>query len=154
MCSVLNPDDLQRIFTILDKNSDGLVSLEELNCVLERIGMQFRVQELESTVGKTSLNWDEFLFFYESLCKRTEMVGEAAEAEEEDDGLVKAFKVFDLNGDGFISSHELQNVLTRLGFWDEKSGKDCRSMICEYDTNCDGVIDFEEFKNMMLGTNS
>ncbi|KAF5749073.1 Calcium-binding EF-hand family protein [Tripterygium wilfordii] len=151
MCSTLNPNDLQRIFRKLDKNSDGLVSLEELNWVLERIGVQFRVQELESIVGKTSLNWDEFLFFYDSLCKNTETV-EAEEEKEEEGDLLKAFKVFDLNGDGFISSDELENVLSRLGLWDEESGKDCRSMICEYDTNSDGVIDFEEFKNMMLHT--
>ena len=58
--------------------------------------------------------------------------------------------MFDLNGDGFISCEELQNVLSRLGLWDEKSGKDCTRMICMYDTNLDGVLDFEEFKNMML----
>jgi calcium-binding protein CML len=66
--------------------------------------------------------------------------------------LFEAFKVFDSNGDGFISCEELQSLLSKLGLWDEKTGKDCRSMLCRYDTNLDGVVDFEEFKKMMLRT--
>ncbi|PPD84648.1 hypothetical protein GOBAR_DD18424 [Gossypium barbadense] len=124
--SPLSKNDLRRIFEKLDKNGDGLVSLEELNWLLERIGVQFSLEELESLVGKPCLGFEEFF------------------------DLAKAFKVFDLNGDGFISCEELQSVLVRLGLWDEKNGKDCRNMICFYDTNLDGMIDFEEFKNMML----
>lgn len=69
-----------------------------------------------------------------------------------DTDLLEAFRVFDLNGDGFISSEELQSVLSRLGMWDERSGKDCGRMINAYDSNRDGRLDFEEFKNMMLLT--
>ncbi|XWS25074.1 hypothetical protein CRYUN_Cryun27aG0039800 [Craigia yunnanensis] len=161
--SPLNKNDLQRIFEKLDKNGDGLVSLEELNWLLERIGVQFSLEELESSVGKPCLNFDEFLFFYASISNpkiEAEAGGEEIKEEEEDliihvdedSDLAKAFKVFDLNGDGFISCEELQSVLARLGLWDEKSGKDCRNMICFYDTNLDGMVDFEEFKNMMLHT--
>ncbi|OMO91207.1 Calcium-binding EF-hand [Corchorus capsularis] len=162
MCT-LSKKDLQRIFQKLDKNGDGLVSLEELNWLLETIGLlQFSLQELESLVGKPCLNLEEFLFFYDSISSNQNeqhvKVGnnvvdeEIKEEEEEESDLVKAFKVFDLNGDGFISCEELQKVLSRLGLWDESCGKDCRSMICFYDTNLDGMVDFEEFKNMMLHT--
>ncbi|KAL0369287.1 UNVERIFIED_CONTAM: putative calcium-binding protein CML44 [Sesamum calycinum] len=79
---------------------------------------------------------------------------ETCEIEQEDDilerDLQKAFRVFDLDGDGFITSEELQIALSRLGLWDEHSGQDCRRMIDVYDTNSDGLLDFEEFKDMML----
>ncbi|XWS21690.1 hypothetical protein CRYUN_Cryun30bG0076000 [Craigia yunnanensis] len=161
--SPLSKNDLQRIFEKLDKNGDGLVSLEELNWLLERIGvLQFSLEELESLVGKPCLNFDEFLFFYDSIsnpkieaaagCEEIEEEEELIIHGDEDSDLAKAFKVFDLNGDGFISCEELQSVLARLGLWDESSGKDCRTMICFYDTNLDGMVDFEEFKNMMLHT--
>ncbi|KAL3840053.1 hypothetical protein ACJIZ3_024644 [Penstemon smallii] len=66
------------------------------------------------------------------------------------DGL-RAFKVFDLDGDGFISCEELQIALSRLGLWDEHcSGQDCKDMIGMFDTNSDGFVDFEEFKDMVL----
>ncbi|KAL7246165.1 hypothetical protein ACSBR2_001325 [Camellia fascicularis] len=41
----------------------------------------------------------------------------------------KAFKVYDLIGDDFISCEELQNVLSRLGLWNEYCVKDCKYMI-------------------------
>ncbi|KAF7816803.1 putative calcium-binding protein CML44 [Senna tora] len=136
--------DLQRIFEKLDVNEDGLVSLEELNWLLEKIGFQFSEEELECLVGKQSLDLNDFLFFYESISKQNK--------DDVERDLVEAFKVFDLDGDGFITSQELECVLKRLGLWDDKTGKDCRSMICFYDTNSDGRLDFEEFKGMMHPT--
>lgn len=164
MCPLLNTADLQRIFKQLDKNGDDQVSLEELNWLLVRIGVCLSLEELESFVGKSSLDLNEFLFFWKSISKQNNKsnedddheVKEEEEEEEinngdcEDSDLVEAFNVFDLNGDGFISCEELQVILSRLGLWDEKSGKDCKRMIFVYDTNLDGVLDFEEFKNMML----
>lgn len=156
--SPLNTNDLHRIFQKLDKNGDGVLSVEELNWLLERIGIHLSLDELESSIGKSRLNLEEFLLFCESITRQNvddkspDVQQEEGKKEESD--LIKAFNVFDSNGDGFISCEELQGVLSRLGLWDENSGKDCRSMICKYDTNLDGVLDFEEFKSMMLHSSS
>lgn len=142
------------------------MSLEELNWLLEKIGVQLSVAELESFVGKPCLDFNEFLFFYDSISERNN--GESRRGEQVDDGrededeLREAFSVFDINGDGFISCEELKDVLMRLGLLDENtssassssssssSSRDCMSMIHVFDTNLDGQLDFEEFKNMML----
>ncbi|GMI64821.1 hypothetical protein like AT1G21550 [Hibiscus trionum] len=157
--SLLSKNDLRRIFDKLDKNGDGLLSLDELNWLLGIIGVQFSLHELESLVGKPCLGFDDFMFFYDSISNRNTKVETEDDGDEVivdgDDGeseLAEAFRVFDLNGDGFISCEELQSVLARLGLWDERSGKDCSNMICFYDSNMDGVIDFDEFKNMMFHT--
>ncbi|KAL7246168.1 hypothetical protein ACSBR2_001328 [Camellia fascicularis] len=135
--SPLNTDDLHRIFQKLDQNGDGFVSLNELKCLLEKIEIQISLDELES-LKNTNNDQNE--------------VGEVDKDLESD--LAKAFKVYDLNGDGFISCEEIQDVLSRLGLWKEHRGGDSMNMIKVYDTNSDGVLDFEEFKNMMLLTNS
>ncbi|KAJ6306925.1 hypothetical protein OIU78_022102 [Salix suchowensis] len=162
MC-VLKTNDLKRIFQELDKNGDGLLSAAELGWLLESIGgVHFSLQEVESSLGKSCLNFDEFLLFYDSITKQGgDGNSEAVPADGQDQGckeegcdLVEAFKVYDSNGDGFISAEELQSMLSRLGLWDEMTGKDCRGMISKYDTNLDGVLDFEEFKKMMLHTSS
>ncbi|KAL4312842.1 hypothetical protein GQ457_01G012560 [Hibiscus cannabinus] len=147
--SPLTKNDLRRIFEKLDQNGKGLVGLDELNRLLERSGVQWSLEELESLVGTPCLGFDEFIFFYDSISNQK--TKSEAENDEESD-IAEAFKVFDLNGDGFISSEELQSVLVRLGLLDERSGKDCTNMICYYDTNMDGMIDFQEFKNMMFPT--
>ncbi|KAF8022955.1 hypothetical protein BT93_F0464 [Corymbia citriodora subsp. variegata] len=157
--SPLGTRDLRRIFENLDKNGDGQVNLEELNWLLEKIGIHYSVNELESSIGKSSLDFDEFLYFYDSISSEETMRTGGSESRESNEGdvdqetdLAKAFKVFDLNNDGFISWDELQSVLSKLELWDKRSGGDCNSMIRAYDTNNDGKLDFEEFKSMMLFT--
>ncbi|KAL2317848.1 hypothetical protein Fmac_031724 [Flemingia macrophylla] len=154
MCP-LTHSDLKRIFKKADMNGDGFLSLEEMNLLLDKTGFNFSLEELESLVEKKSLDFNEFLVFYESMLKQKNEEGEGYNGVEEvERDLVKAFKVFDLDGDGFITSQELECVLKRLGMWDERCGKDCSTMICSYDTNFDGKLDFQEFKDMMLLTTS
>ncbi|KAG5050450.1 hypothetical protein JHK85_011553 [Glycine max] len=148
MC-LLTATDLKRIFEKVDVNGDGLVSLEELNRLLQMTGnSQYSIEELESLVEKKSLGFSDFLFFYNSISEQNK--GESKGSELESD-LAKTFEVFDLDGDGFITSQDLESVLKRLGFWDQTHAKDCRTMIRFYDTNFDGRLDFQEFKTMMSG---
>ncbi|EYU23855.1 hypothetical protein MIMGU_mgv1a015757mg [Erythranthe guttata] len=117
----------KRIFKNLDKNNSGRVTVHDLHHLLRSSGIcnTTTVEDLEELVGPTtSLDYAGFLFFYDAM----------------------AFKVFDLNNDGFISSDELQTVLSRIGLLDEH---DCKEMILAYDRNRDGVLDFGEFKDMM-----
>lgn len=154
MCP-LTRSDLLRIFEKVDMNGDGFLSLEELKMLLEKTGFNYSMEELESLVGKKKLDLSEFLLFYESILKQKngeEEGNDDDKVEEVERDLVKTFKVFDLDGDGFITSQELECVLKRLGMWDERCGKDSTSMICSYDTNFDGKLDFQEFKDMMLLT--
>ncbi|XP_010539685.1 PREDICTED: probable calcium-binding protein CML44 [Tarenaya hassleriana] len=135
----LNRSYLRIIFEKLDKNRDGLVTIDELQWLLERLGfVEQTAEELQLIVGKQSLDLDEFSLFYDAVSK------------DGDDDIVRAFDVFDLNGDGYISSEELRIVLDRLGLWDESKADDCGRMTRVHDRNLDGLIDFEEFKNMIL----
>ncbi|XP_022993348.1 probable calcium-binding protein CML44 [Cucurbita maxima] len=160
MAPPISSNDLLRIFNRLDKNGDGLICVQELKWLLDTIGIQLTMEELESFLEKPSLDFDEFLIFYESMSKQNKgeckggLVDEHEDEDEDVEIVYMAFKVFDVNGDGFISCEELENVLSRLELWDaNRSEVDCRSMIRAYDTNLDGKLDFEEFMNMMLFTN-
>ena len=62
--------------------------------------------------------------------------------------LMEAFKVYDMNNDGFISSTELQQVLCNLGFMEGEEVANCQKMICRYDSDSNGLLDFFEFKNI------
>ncbi|KAK4751340.1 hypothetical protein SAY87_004822 [Trapa incisa] len=62
----------------------------------------------------------------------------------------EAFKVFDVNGDGFIDTEELHRVLRGLGLTEEELEEgDCGRMIGAFDENGDGRIDFREFVKLL-----
>lgn len=54
---------------------------------------------------------------------------------------MEAFKVFDMDGNGYIDKHELKYVMRRLG--ENLSDDDLKAMFHEADLNGDGYIDYE-----------
>ncbi|CAE6185745.1 unnamed protein product [Arabidopsis arenosa] len=158
----LNALRLQRIFDLFDKNGDGFITVEELSQALSRLGLNADLSDLKSTVesyiqpGNTGLNFDDFSSLHKTLddsffggaCGE-ENEDSSSSAEDESD-LAEAFKVFDENGDGFISARELQAVLKKLGLPEGGEMERVEKMIVSVDRNQDGRVDFFEFKNMML----
>merc|ERR1719150_2440257 len=61
--------------------------------------------------------------------------------------LIEAFKVFDRDGNGFISAAELRHVMTTLG--EKLTDEEVDEMIREADVDGDGQINYEEFVTMM-----
>ena len=62
--------------------------------------------------------------------------------------LREAFKVFDKDGNGFISAAELRHVMTNLG--EKLSDAEVDEMIREADVDGDGQINYAEFVKMMV----
>ncbi|RWW26713.1 hypothetical protein GW17_00008899 [Ensete ventricosum] len=141
----LNALRLRRVFDLFDHNGDGEITVEELALALDRLGLGASPDELRPTVaayippGRAGLAFEEF----EALHRTLEIHGEG----EED--MREAFRVFDEDGDGFISASELQAVLVKLGLAEGRSIVRVQEMICSVDQNSDGRVDFGEFKHMM-----
>ena len=68
------------------------------------------------------------------MTKHTEYV-------DDDDDVIAAFKVFDKNGDGYISSDELRQVMTQLG--EKLTDDELDDMIQEADTDGDGQVNYD-----------
>jgi len=136
---------LHDIFSALDKNGDGVLTVSEVSHALHNMSVTYGdeiqgiLQELD-TDGNGTIDYTEFiaasidhkLYEQESVCR-------------------SAFRVFDLDGDGKITIDEMHNVL-EMNFVREAFTRDIvEEMIKEVDTNNDGSIDFEEFMKMMRG---
>ncbi|XP_077236973.1 calcium-binding protein CML42-like [Tasmannia lanceolata] len=161
--SSLNALRLRRIFEVFDHNGDGVITIAELSQALKRLGLEADTTELESMVknyikpGKFGLEYEDFESLHRSLGDTLfggmddhgVKASNASVGAQEESDLSEAFKVFDEDGDGFISARELQAVLGKLGLPEGREIDRVRKMICSVDKNCDGQVDFLEFKHMM-----
>jgi Ca2+-binding EF-hand superfamily protein len=165
--------DLAIVFSTFDHDGDGFITAVELEESLRRLGIAVSADEAAAMVARVDANSDglidinEFRDLYGSIPKKRRQeklaagdgdsspaVVEDEEAEEEDErDLREAFDVFDDNKDGLISAEELGTVLGSLGLRRAGSGRpaaaECRDMIRLVDSDGDGMVSFEEFKQMM-----
>ena len=156
----LNSLRLRRIFDLFDKNNDGVITVEELSQALQLLGLDADLSELACAVkshmkpGNTGLQFDDFETLHKDL--NDTLFGMELKENSEDDAvqeesdLSEAFKVFDEDGDGYISARELQGVLEKLGLAESREMDKVERMILSVDSNHDGRVDFFEFKYMML----
>lgn len=153
----LNSVRLRRIFDVFDKNRDSVITVEELGQALALLGLRADLSDLDSMVrpyvqkGNLGLTYQDFEALHRSLNDvffRDPIPDVASDVEEESD-LCEAFKVFDEDGDGYISARELQTVLGKLGLIEGREMDHVEMMISSVDQNCDGRVDFLEFKAMM-----
>ncbi|KAJ3676641.1 hypothetical protein LUZ60_004053 [Juncus effusus] len=155
----LNAVRLRRVFDLFDGNGDGELTADEIAAALNRLGLGGEVPEIISAVssfvpaGRSGLLYPDFENLHRSLGDSIFGGSESAlgEDEKDEEDMKEAFKVFDEDGDGFISAVELQSVLDKLGFQEAKSMVKVEEMICSVDKNSDGRVDFSEFKIMMQG---
>ena len=62
--------------------------------------------------------------------------------------LKEAFRVFDKDGNGFISAAELRHIMTNLG--EKLTDEEVDEMLREADIDGDGQINYEEFVKVMM----
>ncbi|CAN6239973.1 unnamed protein product [Urochloa humidicola] len=152
--------ELARVFELFDKNGDGRITREELEESLGKLGMSVAGDELASMIDRIDANGDgcvdveEFGELYRAImsCGDGRAAGSdgAGEGEEEaDEDMREAFRVFDANGDGYITVDELGAVLSSLGLKQGRTAEECRKMIGRVDRDGDGRVDFHEFRQMM-----
>ncbi|XP_026680455.1 calmodulin [Diaphorina citri] len=87
--------------------------------------------------GNGTIDFPEFLTMMARKMKDTD-------SEEE---IREAFRVFDKDGNGFISAAELRHVMTNLG--EKLTDEEVDEMIREADIDGDGQVNYEEFVTMM-----
>ena len=155
----LNALRLRRVFDLFDRNGDGEITLDEMASALDALGLGADRSALEAAVGgyvpagAAGLRFEDFESLDRALGDALfgAVLEEVPEEEDDEGDLKEAFRVFDEDGDGFISAAELQAVLKKLGLPEARSLASVQEMICNVDRNCDGRVDFGEFKNMMQG---
>ena len=142
---LMNDDELKslkKLFFELDEKGKGVITKEDLfrgmdECFDHKITKE-EVEQIFSNIdydNNGTISFDEFL--KAAIDKKKLLTEEKLKA---------AFALFDMNGDGDIEAKELQEV---MGENNDIQGNVWAKMIAEVDLDGNGVIDFEEFKDMM-----
>ena len=154
----LNAVRLRRVFDLFDRNGDGEITVDELAQALDALGLDADRASLAATVGAyvpegaAGLRFGDFDALHRALGDAFfGALADQDDAADDEEEMREAFKVFDVDGDGFISAAELQEVLKKLGLPEASSMANVKEMICNVDRDRDGRVDFSEFKCMMQG---
>ncbi len=127
---------LRDIFITLDNNQDGTLTVDEIKEGVSKLkDVKLDVEEIFSSIdtdGSGVINYTEFL---------AATIDQKVYLKEE--RLYEAFKAFDKDGSGKISTDEIKNVMQT----DDESK--ILELIKTFDTNGDGEIDYNEFISMM-----
>ncbi|CAD8143599.1 unnamed protein product [Paramecium octaurelia] len=132
--------DLQKEFQRLDENNDGFLSKDELLKGYLQIQTDNKLveDEVERILEIIDINRSGQIDFSE-FCMAAMNQEKLLSVQR----VEQAFKIFDQNGDGFISKKELEAIMGDLGddVWNQ--------ILTDCDNNGDGQISHEEFVKML-----
>uniref|UniRef100_A0A3Q0RIZ4 Calcium binding protein 5b n=1 Tax=Amphilophus citrinellus TaxID=61819 RepID=A0A3Q0RIZ4_AMPCI len=140
--------ELRDAFVEFDKDKDGLISCKDLGNLMRTMGYMPTEMELIELSQNINMNlggrvdFDDFvdLMTPKLLDETAGMIGMKE--------LKDAFKEFDLDGDGSITSDEMKHAMIKL-LGKHTSTNEIDAVVKEADNNGDGTVDFEEFVKMM-----
>ena len=148
MVETLSAEQIQEFrqaFDIMDRNGDGVITVDDLASVMRAIGQSPTHSELQDMIREVDADGNDTIDFTEFLALMSRQMRQS----DIEDELREAFRVFDRDNDGFITAQELRTLLISLGL--DSSTEVLRRMIGEADRNRDGKIDFSEFRALALG---
>lgn len=139
---------LRDTFQAFDEDGDGTISPQEITSFLHTFGENLTHTQLDGIMRELDANrnglidFDEFVSLMSVRSKAT-----GAPLDEESD-LREAFKVFDLDGNGTINAEELRSTMNSIRVY--LTDEELDLMMQEADEDGNGVIDFQEFRRVIL----
>ncbi|XP_072225031.1 calcium-binding protein 5b isoform X2 [Leuresthes tenuis] len=141
-------EELREAFVEFDKDKDGYISCKDLGNLMRTMGYmptEMELIELSQNINMNLGGQVDFEDFVELMTPKLldETAGMIGLRELKD-----AFKEFDIDGDGSITSGELKHAMLKL-LGEHTSKNEIEAVVREVDNNGDGKVDFEEFVKMM-----
>ncbi|XP_057673971.1 calcium-binding protein 5b [Corythoichthys intestinalis] len=141
-------EELRVAFVEFDKDKDGFISCKDLGNLMRTMGYMPTEMELIELSQNINMNlggrvdFEDFvqLMTPKLLAETAGMIGLKE--------LKEAFREFDIDGDGSITSDEMKHAIVKL-LGGQASKKEIEALLLEADKNGDGTVDFEEFVKMM-----
>ncbi|XP_063699879.1 troponin C-like [Culicoides brevitarsis] len=139
---------LRNAFNAFDQEKKGYIGTVMVGTILSMLGHNLDDQMLKEIIaevdedGSGEIEFEEFV----TLAARF-LVEEDAEAVQKE--LKEAFRLYDKEGNGYITTAVLREILRELD--DALTKEDLDMMIEEIDSDGSGTVDFDEFMEVMTG---
>ena len=138
-------EEYERAFQKYDINGDGVISVSELSILLGTLGLRPTEDEVVEMIAAVDANHDGVLSCSEfiRLMSRQHNPGLTPATQFE-----AIFKVFDTDGNGFISRSEFKDTLFSIG--QKCTEEELNTLIDEIDLDRDGFISQREFLSAFI----
>jgi calmodulin len=152
-----NMDGLRNEFGKLDADGSGAISAAEIKPLLARFDINMTDKMIAKTVKEVDeddsgeLDWFEFLAFVYAYGEGEDAL-EARFTDVQLEQMRETFALFDASGDGLISLSELSKIMKKLGR--KLPREQLQAMMAEVDADGSGNIEWDEFLQFMLLTES
>eukprot|EP00483_Globobulimina_turgida_P007317 UN07331 len=135
--------EFKEMFEQVDKNKDGKITQKELRAILRSLNSPRNEDEIRFLMEREKIEGEEI-----DLEDFLSMMEKELNFIDDETAIKNAFKVFDKNGNGFITDQALRTIMTTLG--DKLSAEEANRMCMECDTDRNGEIHMDEFVRCML----
>lgn len=139
---------LKRAFDSFDQDKKGAISTDIVATILKMMGQTVNRSILKQVIEEVDVDGSGELEFNEFVLLATKFMNEEDEEEMKKE-LKEAFRLYDKNGEGFIPTSVLREILKELD--DKLEDEELDGMIEEIDADGSGTVDFDEFVEMMMG---
>lgn len=130
-------------FTLHDKDGNGRVPIQSLGSVVRSLGIT-PTEDTIRRIAHSQIRKDTFSF--SDLMQVMESLKREPEFSQED--FRESFKVFDRDGNGYVSAAELRHVMTNLG--EKLTDDEVDEMLQAFEMDRDGQLNYEDMVTMMM----
>jgi len=144
---MLAPSEIEALneqFKVLDTENTGFIDANELASAMKSSKLNLSDREVDVIMnevdyaGNQKINYSEFLA---ATCVARDFLTEAK--------LMTLFRTFDTDGSNVITRDNLIEAFENMG--NPLTEQELNSIIEKHDVKNDGVLSYEEFKEMMVG---
>ncbi|XP_059470603.1 troponin C [Neocloeon triangulifer] len=139
---------LRKAFQMFDTTKSGTIDTLKISTILNTLGQAYDDNELNALVEENDPEGSGKVNF-ETFCTIAIHFLEEEDAEAMQEELKEAFRLYDREGNGYITTATLREILAALD--DKLTSDDLDGIITEIDTDGSGTVDFDEFMEMMTG---
>merc|ERR1711934_9371 len=140
---------LKKGFEGFDKEHSGIISGTATQMIFKMMGVNVQKTQLDEAINELGDDPTDGKFDFVSFCSVASKFLIEEDVEQMREELKEAFRIYDREGNGYITTDVLKEILKEID--PGLSNDDLDNIIEEVDDDQSGTLDFDEFQAMMMG---